>query len=60
LTLAENSFITYATMQDLDKTPSVLKFAEKKEFANKCSQLDETDDTSVQQAIQFVAKKKDK
>ena len=37
LTLAENSFITYATMQNLDKAPTVLKFAEKKEFANKCS-----------------------
>ncbi|HZB15783.1 MAG TPA: hypothetical protein VE445_01350 [Nitrososphaeraceae archaeon] len=37
MTLAENNFITYATMQSLDKAPTVLKFAEKKEFANKCS-----------------------
>ena len=39
LTLAENSFITYATTQNLDKAPTVLKFAEKKEFANKCSSV---------------------
>jgi NAD(P)-dependent dehydrogenase (short-subunit alcohol dehydrogenase family) len=37
LTLAENSFTTYATMRNLDKAPTVLEFAEKKEFANKCS-----------------------
>ena len=57
MTLAENSFITYATMQNLDKAPTVLKFAEKKNLPINVVQLDETDDTSVQQVIQFVSEK---
>ena len=43
---SENSFITYATMQNLDKAPTVLKFAEKKNLPINVVQLDETDDTS--------------
>ena len=57
LTLAENSFITYATMRNLDKASTVLKFAERKSLPINVVQLDVTDDTSVQQAIQFVAEK---
>jgi NAD(P)-dependent dehydrogenase (short-subunit alcohol dehydrogenase family) len=44
-------------MQNLDKAPTVLKFAEKKNLPINVVQLDETDDTSVQQVIQFVSEK---
>ena len=56
LDLAENSFITYATMRNLDKASTVLKFAERKNLPINIVQLHVTDDT-LQQAIQFVAEK---
>lgn len=54
---SENSFITYATMRNLDKASTVLKFAERKNLPINVVQLHVTDDTLVQQVIQFVAEK---
>jgi NAD(P)-dependent dehydrogenase (short-subunit alcohol dehydrogenase family) len=57
LTLAENNFTTYATMRNLDKASNILEVAERKNLPINVVQLDVTDDTSVQQAIQFVSEK---
>jgi NAD(P)-dependent dehydrogenase (short-subunit alcohol dehydrogenase family) len=57
LTLAENNFTTYATMRNLDKVSNILEVAERKNLPINIVQLDVTDDTSVQQAIQFVSEK---
>lgn len=57
LTLAENNFTTYATMRNLDKASNILEVAERKDLPINVVQLDVTDDTSVQQAIQFVGEK---
>jgi NAD(P)-dependent dehydrogenase (short-subunit alcohol dehydrogenase family) len=57
LTLAENNFTTYATMRNLDKAANILEVAERKNLPINVVQLDVTDDTSVQQAIQFVSEK---
>jgi NAD(P)-dependent dehydrogenase (short-subunit alcohol dehydrogenase family) len=57
LTLAENNFTTYATMRNLDKASNILEVAERKNLPINVVQLDVTDDTSVQQAIQFVGEK---
>jgi NAD(P)-dependent dehydrogenase (short-subunit alcohol dehydrogenase family) len=57
LTLAENNFTTYATMRNLDKASNILEVSERKNLSINVVQLDVTDDTSVQQAIQFVSEK---
>jgi NAD(P)-dependent dehydrogenase (short-subunit alcohol dehydrogenase family) len=57
LTLAENNFTTYATMRNLDKASNILEVSERKNLSINVVQLDVTDDTSVQQAIQFVGEK---
>jgi NAD(P)-dependent dehydrogenase (short-subunit alcohol dehydrogenase family) len=57
LTLAENNFTTYATMRNLDKASNILEVAERRNLPINVVQLDVTDDTSVQQAIQFVGER---
>jgi NAD(P)-dependent dehydrogenase (short-subunit alcohol dehydrogenase family) len=59
LTLAENNFTTYAIMRNLDKASNILEVAERRNLPINVVQLDVTDDTSVQQAINLWAKRKD-
>jgi NAD(P)-dependent dehydrogenase (short-subunit alcohol dehydrogenase family) len=59
LTLAQNGFITYATMRNPDKAPKVLKDAKReKNLPIDVVQLDVSNDNSTQQAISFIAKKR--
>ncbi len=51
LTLAENNFITYATMRNIDKAANVLELAKKRNVSVEIAKLDINDDSSVQQAI---------
>jgi NAD(P)-dependent dehydrogenase (short-subunit alcohol dehydrogenase family) len=44
-------------MRNLDKASNILEIAERKNLPINVVQLDVTDDTTVQQAIQFVAEK---
>src|ERR687888_114957 len=58
LTLAQNGFITYASMRNPDKAPDILKDAKRKmNLPIELVQLDVSDDNSTQQAISFIAKK---
>jgi NAD(P)-dependent dehydrogenase (short-subunit alcohol dehydrogenase family) len=58
LTLAQNGFITYATMRKPDKTPDILEDAKRKmNLPIKVMQLDVSNDNSTQQAISFITKK---
>jgi NAD(P)-dependent dehydrogenase (short-subunit alcohol dehydrogenase family) len=56
LYLAENDFITYATMRNPNKASNILKPAQLKGLPIKVLQLDVTDDTSVNQAIHNIEK----
>jgi NAD(P)-dependent dehydrogenase (short-subunit alcohol dehydrogenase family) len=44
-------------MRNLDKASNILEIAERKNLPINVVQLDVTDDTTVQQAVQFVAEK---
>jgi NAD(P)-dependent dehydrogenase (short-subunit alcohol dehydrogenase family) len=44
-------------MRNLDTASNILEIAERKNLPINVVQLDVTDDTTVQQAIQFVAEK---
>src|SRR5215207_6951677 len=50
VTLAQNRFLTYATMRNLDKSSIVKAAAEKEKLPIKVEQLDVTDDQSVSNA----------
>ena len=54
LTLARNSFLTYATMRSLDKGENIKSLAEKEKLPLKTVQLDVTDDIAVKNAIQSI------
>jgi NAD(P)-dependent dehydrogenase (short-subunit alcohol dehydrogenase family) len=60
ITLARNGFLTYATMRNLDKSSIVKAAAEKEELPIKVVQLDVTDDSSVNNAIQTIASEADR
>jgi len=54
VTLAQNGFVTYATMRNLDKSSIVKAAAEKEQLPIKIVQLDVTDDHSVEDAIRAI------
>src|SRR5829696_3512909 len=54
VTLAQNGFLTYATMRNLDKRSIVKAVAEKEKLPIKIVKLDVTDDQSVKDAIWTV------
>jgi NADP-dependent 3-hydroxy acid dehydrogenase YdfG len=54
VTLAQNGFLTYATMRNLDKSSIVKAAAEKEKLPIKIVKLDVTDDQSVKDAIRAV------
>jgi NAD(P)-dependent dehydrogenase (short-subunit alcohol dehydrogenase family) len=54
VTLAQNGFLTYATMRNLDKSSIVKAAAEKEQLPIKVVQLDVTDDHSVRDAIRAI------
>jgi NADP-dependent 3-hydroxy acid dehydrogenase YdfG len=54
VTLAQNGFLTYATMRNLDKSSIVKAAAEKEQLPIKVVQLDVTDDRSVKDAIRAI------
>jgi NAD(P)-dependent dehydrogenase (short-subunit alcohol dehydrogenase family) len=54
VTLAQNGFLTYATMRNLDKSSIVKAAAEKEKLPIKVVRLDVTDDQSVNNAIQTI------
>jgi NAD(P)-dependent dehydrogenase (short-subunit alcohol dehydrogenase family) len=54
VTLAQNGFLTYATMRNLDKSSIVKAAAEKEQLPIKVVQLDVTDDRSVKDAISAI------
>jgi NAD(P)-dependent dehydrogenase (short-subunit alcohol dehydrogenase family) len=56
LYLAENDFMTYATMRNPNKASDILKPAQLKGLPLKVLHLDVTDDTSVNQAIHYIEK----
>ena len=54
LTLARNSFLTYATMRSLDKGENIKSLAEKEKLLLKTVQLDVTNGIAVKNAIQSI------
>jgi NAD(P)-dependent dehydrogenase (short-subunit alcohol dehydrogenase family) len=54
VTLAQNGFLKYATMRNLDKSSIVNAAAEKEQLPIKIVQLDVTDDHSVKDAIRAI------
>lgn len=54
ITLAQNGFLTYATMRNLDKSSIIETAAEKEKIPIKVVELDVTDDRSVNDAIQRI------
>ncbi|HEU4443756.1 MAG TPA: SDR family oxidoreductase [Nitrososphaeraceae archaeon] len=54
VTLAQNGFLTYATMRNLDKSSIVKAAADKEQLRIKVVQLDVTDDHSVEDAIRDI------
>lgn len=54
VTLAQNGFLTYATMRNLDKSSIVKAAADKEQLPIKVVQLDVTDDHSVKDAIRDI------
>jgi NAD(P)-dependent dehydrogenase (short-subunit alcohol dehydrogenase family) len=54
VTLAQNGFLTYATMRNLDRSSIVKAAAEKEQLPIKVVQLDVTDDHSVKDAIRAI------
>ncbi len=56
LTLARNRFLTYATMRNLAKSDNIKAVADKDHLPIRIVQLDVTDDTSVNNAVQSIIK----
>ena len=56
LLLARNQFVTYATMRNMKKSDELLKLAAKESIPLKVIQLDVNDDSSVNNAIDIIAK----
>jgi NAD(P)-dependent dehydrogenase (short-subunit alcohol dehydrogenase family) len=56
LTLARNGFLTYATMRNLAKSENIKAVADKDHLPIRIVQLDVTDDTSVNNAVQSIIK----
>jgi NAD(P)-dependent dehydrogenase (short-subunit alcohol dehydrogenase family) len=54
ITLAQNGFLTYATMRNLDKGSVIETAAEKEKISIRVVELDVTDDRSVKDAIQHI------
>jgi NAD(P)-dependent dehydrogenase (short-subunit alcohol dehydrogenase family) len=54
ITLAQNGFLTYATIRNLDKGPFIETAAEKEKIPIRVVELDVTDDRSVSDAIQRI------
>ena len=54
ITLAQNRFLTYATMRNLDKSSIIERAAEKEKIPIRVVELDVTDDRSVNDAIQRI------
>ena len=54
ITLAQNGFLTYATMRNLDKGSVIETAAEKEKIPIRVVELDVTDDRSVKDAIQHI------
>jgi NAD(P)-dependent dehydrogenase (short-subunit alcohol dehydrogenase family) len=54
ITLAQNGFLTYATMRNLDKGSIIETAAEKEKIPIRVIELDVTDDRSVNDAIQRI------
>jgi NAD(P)-dependent dehydrogenase (short-subunit alcohol dehydrogenase family) len=54
ITLAQNGFLTYATMRNLDKGSIIETAAEKEKIPIRVVELDVTDDRSVNDAIQRI------
>lgn len=54
VTLAQNGFLTYATMRNLDKSSIVKAAADKEQLPIKVAQLDVTDDRSVKDVIRAI------
>jgi NAD(P)-dependent dehydrogenase (short-subunit alcohol dehydrogenase family) len=54
LTLARNGFLTYATMRNLAKSDNIKAVAAKDHLPIRIVQLDVTDDTSVNHAVQSI------
>ena len=55
LILARNSYLTYATMRNLNKSENMKMVATKKNLPIQIKQLDVTDDVSVKNAIQSIS-----
>jgi NAD(P)-dependent dehydrogenase (short-subunit alcohol dehydrogenase family) len=56
LTLARKGFLTYATMRNLAKSDNIKAVADKDHLPIRIVQLDVTDDTSVNNAVQSIIK----
>jgi len=54
LTLARNGFITYATMRNLNKSGDIKAIAAKENLPIRITQLDVTDDVSINNAVQAI------
>jgi len=54
LTLARNGFITYATMRNLSKSENIKSIAAKENLPIRITQLDVTDDISIDKAVQAI------
>lgn len=54
LTLARNSFFTYATMRNLQKGENIKSLVEKEHLPLKIEQLDVTDESSIKNAINSI------
>ena len=54
LMLARNSFLTYATMRNLNKSENIKKVATKENLPVHINQLDVTDDVSVKNTVQAI------
>jgi NADP-dependent 3-hydroxy acid dehydrogenase YdfG len=54
LTMARNGFPTYATMRNFEKGKNLKSLAEKEGLPLKITQLDVTDDKSIENAIQSI------
>jgi NAD(P)-dependent dehydrogenase (short-subunit alcohol dehydrogenase family) len=57
LTLARNSFFTYATMRNLQKGENIKSLVEKEHLPLKIEQLDVTDESSIKNAINSITSK---
>jgi NAD(P)-dependent dehydrogenase (short-subunit alcohol dehydrogenase family) len=55
LILARNSYLTYATMRNLNKSENMKMVATKENLPIQIKQLDVTDDVSVKNAIQSIS-----